>query len=229
VLDPFCGCGTAIAVAHRLDRKWIGIDITHLAITLIKTRLQDAHGGKVVQQYRVIGEPTALPDAKTLAAEDRYQFQYWALGLVGARPVQSDQKKGADKGIDGRLYFHDDAATGKVKQIIFSVKSGHLKNEYVRELPGILERERAQLGVLISLEAPTQPMRTEAATAGYYQSPWGTKHPKIQILTVEELLAGKQVDMPPTQDHRTFKKAPKAKSKSAETTLELGFGDDQDD
>ena len=163
-----------------------------------------------------------------LAADDRYQFQFWALGLVGARPVPSEQKKGADKGVDGRLYFHDDAASGKVKQTIFSVKSGHLKNEYVRELPGILDREKAQIGVLITLESPTQPMRKEAASAGFYQSPWGTSHPKVQILTIEELLDGKQVDMPPSQDHRTFKKAPKAKKGPNTEEQSLAFGDDDE-
>ena len=106
VLDPFCGCGTAIAVAQKLGRKWIGIDVTHLAINLIRHRLQDAYGADVAQSYEVIGEPEALPDAETLAQEDPYQFQWWALGRVGARPVE--QKKGADRGIDGRLYFHDE-------------------------------------------------------------------------------------------------------------------------
>ena len=99
MLDPFCGCGTAIAVAQKLGRKWIGIDITHLAINLIRHRLQDAYGSDVAQSYEVIGEPEALPDAETLAQEDPYQFQWWALGRVGARPVE--QKKGADRGIDG--------------------------------------------------------------------------------------------------------------------------------
>ncbi len=214
VLDPFCGCGTAIAVAQRLNRKWVGIDITHLAIALIKTRLKDAYGPGIVDSYKVTGEPVMLPDAVALAAHDRYQFQYWALGLLGARPIQSEQKKGADKGVDGRLYFHDDRESGRVKQVIFSVKSGHLKNEYVRELPGVLTREQAQIGVLVTLEAPTKPMRTEAASAGFYQSPWGTRHPRVQILTIEDILAGKQVDLPPSQDFRTFKKAPKATGKA---------------
>ncbi|MCK4790711.1 MAG: hypothetical protein KAV87_43650, partial [Desulfobacteraceae bacterium] len=104
VLDPFCGCGTTIAAAEKLGRKWIGIDITYLAVSLMKSRLKDMFGNKV--NYEVIGEPTALSDAKALAEQDPYQFQWWALGLVGARPVE--QKKGADKGIDGRLYFHDE-------------------------------------------------------------------------------------------------------------------------
>ena len=215
VLDPFCGCGTAVAVSHRLNRKWIGIDITHLAIGLIKTRLKDAQGPNVVKSYRVVGEPVSLPVAKALAAEDRYQFQYWALGLIGARPIPSEQKKGADKGIDGRMFFHDDKETGKTKQVIFSVKSGHLKNEYVRELPHILDREQAQLGVLISLESPTKPMRSEAAAAGFYESPWNTRHPRIQMLTVQELLEGKQLDLPRFSENRTVKRAPKAKKLDA--------------
>ena len=215
VLDPFCGCGTAVAVSHRLNRKWIGIDITHLAIGLIKTRLKDAQGPNVVKSYRVVGEPVSLPDAKALAAEDRYQFQYWALGLIGARPIPSEQKKGADKGIDGRMFFHDDKETGKTKQVIFSVKSGHLKNEYVRELPHILDREKAQLGVLISLESSTKPMRSEAAAAGFYESPWNTRHPRIQMLTVQELLEGKQLDLPRFSENRTVKRAPKAKKLDA--------------
>jgi adenine specific DNA methylase Mod len=135
VLDPFCGCGTAIAVAERLYRRWIGIDITHLAMTLIRHRLHDAFGGRV--KYKVVGEPVSLPDAQALAAEDPFQFQWWALGLVGARPVE--QKKGSDRGIDGRLYFHDEAG-GATKQIVLQVKSGHVNDQHVRDLRGVLER-----------------------------------------------------------------------------------------
>ena len=140
VLDPFCGCGTAIAVAQKLNRDWIGIDITHLAITLIKHRF----GDDVRNTYSVIGEPVSVPDAETLAADDPYQFQWWALGLVGARPVE--QKKGADRGIDGRLYFHDEAKGGKTKQIIFSVKAGHTGASHVRNLRGVLDREKPEIG-----------------------------------------------------------------------------------
>jgi len=142
ILDPFCGCGTAIAAAQKLNRRWIGIDITHLAVTLIKHRLRDAFGEQV--SYQVVGEPVSLPDAEELASTDPYQFQWWALGLVGARPVE--QKKGADKGIDGRLYFHDEA-NGKAKQIIFSVKAGHTNVSHVRDLRGVLDRESAEIGV----------------------------------------------------------------------------------
>ena len=211
ILDPFCGCGTAIAAAQKLARQWAGIDITHLAITLIKHRLQHAFGEDIKKSYEVIGEPVSPPDAKTLAADDPWQFQWWALGLVGARPVE--QKKGADKGVDGRLFFHDEHKAAKTKQIILSVKAGKLHAIYVRDLRGVVERENAAIGVMLSMQKPTKPMRKEAASAGFYESPWGTKHPRLQLLTVEDLLSGKTVDMPPTRDVRTFKKAPKAKKK----------------
>ena len=196
VLDPFCGCGTTIAVAERLKRGWIGIDITHLAIGLMKHRLQDTFGNEV--HYRVIGEPVSLPDAQVLAAEDPYQFQWWALGLVGARPVQ--QKKGADKGIDGKLFFHDEHASGKTKQIIFSIKAGHVSASHIRDLRGVVERENAAIGVLISMAEPTQPMRTEAASAGFYKSPgWNKTYPRLQIFTIADLLGGKKIDYPPSR------------------------------
>ncbi len=214
ILDPFCGCGTAIAVAQRLGRRWIGIDITHLAITLIKHRLRGAFGDRV--SYKVIGEPVSVPDAETLAQQDPYQFQWWALGLVGARPVE--QKKGADKGIDGRLYFHDDVGA-KTKQVILSVKAGHTSVPHVRDLRGVLDREKAEIGVLITMQEPTAPMRSEAVGAGFYASPiWGKSYPRLQILTVADLLARKGIDMPPLgQVSLTFKKAPKAKGEQAKT------------
>jgi len=217
VLDPFCGCGTTIAVAERLKRRWIGIDITHLAVTLMKHRLRDAFGEGIAETYQVIGEPTTQPDAETLAAEDPYQFQWWALGLVGARPAE--QKRGSDKGIDGRLYFHDENEGGKTKQVILSVKAGHTNVAHVRDLRGVVEREKAEIGVLIAMQEPTSPMRKEAASGGFYDSPWGEKYPRLQVLTVAELLAGKGIAMPPIrQVSRTFKKAPRAKGKSGSPT-----------
>ncbi len=215
VLDPFCGCGTAIAVAQRLNRRWIGIDITHLAIGLIKKRLDDAFGESIRKTYEVIGEPVDLPGSRRLAQDDPYQFQWWALSLVGARPTE--QKKGADRGIDGRLYFHDENKfERKTKQIIFSVKAGHVQAAYVRDLRGVIEREDAQIGVLICMEAPTKPMLKEAAEAGFYKPPGlGDRYPRIQILTIEELLAGKGVAYPRLLEV-TFKKAPKARRAAAE-------------
>ena len=217
ILDPFCGCGTTIAAAQKLNRRWIGIDITNLAITLIRSRLADSFAGTA--KYEVIGEPVSIPDAAKLAADDPYQFQWWALGLVGARPVE--QKKGADKGIDGRIYFH--VGDGQTRQIILSVKAGKLHATYVRDLCGVLEREKAVMGVLISLEEPTGLMRKEAASAGFYASPWG-KHARLQLVTVEDLLTGKTIDRPPIQTSTTFKKAPKA-DRVREKPARFGFED----
>jgi site-specific DNA-methyltransferase (adenine-specific) len=213
VLDPFCGCGTAVVAAQKLGRQWIGIDITHLAIGLVKRRLEDAFGDSL--QFQVIGEPTTLEEAASLAAQDKYQFQWWALGLVGARPAEG--KKGADRGIDGRLYFHDDAS-GKTKQVILSVKGGHVNVPQVRDLIGVVERENAQMGVFITLEEPTKPMRAEAAQAGFYHSEvWNRDYPRIQILTIAELLEGKGIDMPPMrQVSQTFKRAKKENPKDGE-------------
>lgn len=210
VLDPFCGCGTAIAVAQRLKRNWIGIDITHLAIGLIKSRLRDAFGVEVAKTYTVIGEPTSLPDAAELAKDDPYQFQWWALGLVGAR--RAEQKKGADQGVDGRLLFHDEpGSNGKTKQIILSVKSGHVSVKDVRDLRGVIEREKAEIGVLLTLEDATKPMLTEAASAGFYKSPWGS-HPRLQILTIAQLLDDRKIDYPHPAGNLTFKRAPRAET-----------------
>jgi DNA modification methylase len=222
VLDPFCGCGTTIAAAQKLNRNWIGIDITHLAMTLMKKRLTDAFGDSV--QYTVVGEPVSVPDAEMLANSDPYQFQWWALGLVGARPVE--QKKGADKGIDGKIVFQSGEA-GKFDSVILSVKAGHVTANHVRDLRGVVDREKAAIGVLISMEKFTKPMQTEAVTAGHYESElWNKKYPKIQLITVAELLDGRTIDMPPVrQVGATFKKAPKAKAKGAETG-ELSFEGD---
>lgn len=214
VLDPFCGCGTTVVAAQRLNRKWVGIDVTHLAVALMKHRLKDTFEGKV--RYTVVGEPVSLPDAKTLAKSDPYQFQWWALGLVGARPVE--QKKGADEGIDGRLYFHDEADNkkAKTKQIIISVKSGRVGVRDVRGLRGVVEREKAQIGVLISMHKPTTAMRKETAGAGFYKSPWG-KHPALQLLTVEQLLKGKTINYPDVPGvNVTFKRAPNARKSEPE-------------
>ncbi|NUO20260.1 restriction endonuclease [bacterium] len=224
VLDPFCGCGTAVAVAQKLNRKWVGIDITHLAITLIKKRLRDSFGDEIEKQYKVIGEPVDLKGAIELAEQDKYQFQWWALGLVGARP--EEQKKGADRGIDGRRTFFE-GKDRHPEQILISVKGGKTSSPHVRDLVGTMKREKAALGLLITLNEPTRDMIKEAASAGFYTSEYsGTKHAKLQILTIERLLEGHKPDLPPLAtagwSDATFKKAPKAKSKhKGNSELEL--------
>lgn len=204
VLDPFCGCGTSISVAERLQRRWIGIDVTHLAITLIRHRLNDAFGSEL-SAYEVIGNPPDVASAEALAKEDRYKFQWWALGMVDARPAQDVKKKGADSGIDGYINFIDDNS-GKAKRVIVQVKSGHVKAGDIRDLKGVLERERAAIGCFITLEPPTAPMKNEALSAGFYESGLrfeglkAERFARIQILTIDDLFAGRQVQYP---RHRT--------------------------
>ena len=210
VLDPFCGCGTTISVAEKLKRKWIGIDITHLAISLMKHRLENTFGNAV--NFKVAGEPVDIEGAEALAKQDPYQFQWWALGLIGARPYDSEKKRGADRGIDGCIYFHDDPNMKKTKQIIIQVKSGHVNRGMIDALKGVVERENAELGVFITLQSPTKPMIKEAISNGFYKSPSGKNYQKIQLLTIEDLLyKNKIIERPPkiAISDVTFKKAKK--------------------
>ena len=250
VLDPFCGCGTTIDAAEKLGRKWIGIDVTQLAISLIKNRLLDTYGHRLkfvvgttstsspvrtrstVSQneitdavervpseslIRIIGEPTTPNEAAQLAEDDKYQFQWWALGLVGARPVE--QKKGADHGVDGKILFRDDLTVAKPEQIIIQVKGGKTGVKDVRDLRGVLDREKAAIGVLISLQPPTSPMEAEAAGAGFYEHKMNRqKYPRLQLRTAKELMDGQGIERPSNvaATDETFKKAPKAKAKGGE-------------
>jgi site-specific DNA-methyltransferase (adenine-specific) len=214
VLDPFCGCGTTIHAAQKLDRQWIGIDITYLAINLIKRRLKDAFGEEI--EFEEKGQPTDFASAKRLAELDKFQFQHWALSLIGARPLKEGEGKGADRGVDGLLYFYETERKdipGRVmeeplpksepvhrEKIIVQVKGGGVNRSDVATLLGDVENQKAAGGVLITLEKPSKQMRTEAADAGRYASKvWHDKdYPRIQILTVEGLLNGSErVDAPP--------------------------------
>ncbi|MBM4301457.1 MAG: site-specific DNA-methyltransferase [Deltaproteobacteria bacterium] len=207
VLDPFCGCGTAVAVAERLKRRWLGIDITHLAIALIKQRLFDTFEAELCQ-YAVIGEPVDVPSAQALARQNRHEFEKWALGLVYARPAK-DKVKGADAGIDGVIHFTDDPS-GKYKKMVIQVKSGHVSVSQVRDLKGVMEREKAAIGALITLKSPTRQMRDEAAEARHYEpeSLPGLRFPRLQIITIAELFAGNTL-LYPRLGAGTFKKAPR--------------------
>jgi site-specific DNA-methyltransferase (adenine-specific) len=229
VLDPFCGCGTAIAAAQNLGRKWIGIDITHLSIALQKYRLKDMFGLEAKTDFDVIGEPEDIGAAGQLASDDRYQFQWWALSLVKAKPLGGAEgsktgKKGSDKGIDGVINFIDDG-TGKPKRALVQVKSGHVKSGDIRDLKGTVEREGGAMGIFITLEEPSRDMNTEAVSAGFYKSlGWGRDFPKIQILTIAELLNGKSIEMPP--ERGTFKQAGRVKEDDGTQQLGL-FGDEE--
>ena len=213
VLDPFCGCGTAIAAAERLNRRWIGIDITHIAITLIRHRLQDTFKDDL-KPYEVLGQPQDAASAQALATDSensgRYQFEWWALGLVDARPAQ-DRKKGADSGLDGYINFFDDNS-GKAKRIVVQVKSGNVTRNQIATLKGDMEREKAEIGLFITLKEPTRPMEAEAASAGLYTPEHfpDSHYPRVQILTIEELLNGsKRAEYPRLGPEATFRRAPR--------------------
>ena len=208
VLDPFCGCGTAVAAAERLNRRWIGIDITHLAITLIRHRLHDTFG-EDLRPYEVVGEPKDLPSAESLALHDRYQFEWWALGLVDARPAR-DRKKGADAGIDGYINFFDDNS-GKPKRIVVQVKSGKVQRNQIATLKSDMAREKADLALFVTLNTPSGPMEQEALEAGFYTPEAFPDHnfPRVQILTIEDLLSGAQAEYPRYAPSATFQRAPR--------------------
>lgn len=221
VLDPFAGCGTTVAAAQNLDRRWVGIDITYLSITLLKYRLSDMFRGI---NFRIIGEPTDIGGARQLAADDRYQFQWWALSLVRAKPLGGQEgsrtgKKGSDKGIDGVITFIDHP--GKAQRVLVQVKSGHVKSGDIRDLVGTIESEKAAMGVFITLEPPTADMTAAALKAGFYSSPaWGRDFPRIQILTIADLLKGTEIKMPPP--YGTFKQAQKVlNTPEFQATLDL--------
>jgi len=201
VLDPFCGCGTAIHAAQKLGRQWIGIDVTHLAISLIEKRLNDAFPGI---QYAVHGTPKDLAGAKALADRDKYQFQWWAVSLVNAMPY-GGKKKGADSGIDGLIYFKPDGR--QTEKAIVSVKGGGTVSvPMIRDLGHVVNREQAKIGVFLTLATPTNPMQVEATKAGFYETAFHGKVPKLQILTIAELFAGKKPQIP-FIDPTTFRRA----------------------
>jgi site-specific DNA-methyltransferase (adenine-specific) len=218
VLDPFCGCGTAVDAAQKLGRPWIGIDITHLAISLIEKRLKDRYKGIT---FEVHGTPKDLAGAHDLARRDKYQFQWWACSLVDSQPYQG-KKKGADSGIDGLIFFADVEAGEEVnRRILVSVKGGeNVKVDMIRDLKGTMEREKAPIGLFVTLAEPTKPMREEAAKAGFYRGGNGKEYPKLQILTIAELLDGrKRPEFPDmSMGSLTFKKAKREKIKSDEPT-----------
>jgi site-specific DNA-methyltransferase (adenine-specific) len=220
VLDPFCGCGTTISVAQKLNRKWLGIDVTYLAIALIESRLKGQYDLKPKTDYHVVGVPADLASALDLFRRDPYQFQFWALTLIPAFPAGGEKKKGADKGIDGLVTFVD-GAHRKTQTVIVQVKGGHVTVNQIRDLRGTLEREKAAMGFFVCLEAPTGPMKIEAAGAGVYSSElWGRTFPRLQIRTVEELLSGHGFEYP-QHAAATWKQAAKAATPSTQQAMEL--------
>jgi adenine specific DNA methylase Mod len=215
VLDPFCGCGTAVHAAQKLGRQWIGIDITHLAISLIERRLKDAFPGIA---FEVHGTPKDFEGARDLAARDKYQFQWWALSLVEAQPY-AGKKKGADSGIDGLIYFKADAKT--TERVIVSVKGGeHVSVPMIRDLKGVLEREKAPIGIFLTLNRPTKPMEAEAAAAGFYENDFG-RYARLQIITVEDALKGARPRIPVIDTGAAFRRAGRETNTKTQRSLDL--------
>ena len=191
VLDPFCGCGTAVHAAQKLGRQWIGIDVTHLAVGLIEKRMKEAFPGLA---FEVVGRPQDLNSALDLAARDKHQFELWALSVVEAQPWKGG-RKGADGGIDGIIYFKPDGK--KTERAIVEVKGGGVGVKDIGRLAQVIERERAPFGVFITAQAPTRPMERDAAAVGLWENPTtGRKYPRLQILTLAEIFQGIRPNIP---------------------------------
>ncbi len=224
VLDPFCGCGTALIAAQKLGRHWLGIDITYLAIAVMRARLKDTFG---LADVEVVGQPTEVEGARQLAQspEGRYQFQWWALNLIGAQPMGGVERKGRDRGIDGRITF-----TGpdrKLESVLVSVKSGHVNSAQLRDLKGTLQREKAAMGIFLTLEETTRDMRLEAATGGMYRV-WERDYPKIQILTIRDLLEDGRLPILPPLIMPTYQRAQRERPASEQGAFELVADQGQD-
>ena len=206
VFDPFCGCGTAVVAAQKLNRQWLGIDVTHLAVALMKSRLKTAFNLDPGADYAVVGEPRDVGSARALWEQDPYQFQFWAVSLLEAQPLsgqqagpRAEQRRGADRGIDGIIYFVDGPRRTPQK-VVIQVKGGQVSSPQIRDLKGVVEREQAAMGLFISLEDSTRDMRAEEAGGGFYHSDlWQRDFPKIQIRTIADLLADRGFDLPPRQ------------------------------
>ncbi len=203
ILDPFCGCGTAVHAAQRLDRNWIGIDVTHLAISLIEKRMKAAFPAIA---FTVEGTPKDLASAEDLAARDKYQFQWWAVSMVDAMPF-GGRKKGADGGIDGIIYFKPDGK--RTEKALVSVKGGdNVGVQMIRDLHSAMEREKAPIGVFITKALPTSVMEREAAAVGRFRAEAnGKSYARLQILTLADLFRGKRPDIPLIDPGAAFKQA----------------------
>jgi DNA modification methylase len=214
VLDPFCGCGTTVHAAQKLNRRWIGIDITHLAIHLIQRRLKDAFPGI---QFDIAGVPKDLGGARALALQDKYEFQKWALAMIDAQPFKGG-RKGGDGGADGFLYIKPDGK--KTEKVIVSVKGGqNLNPAMVKDLIVTVDQEGAKMGVFLTLETATKGMVTQAAAAGFFKTDYG-QFPKIQVVTVEQLFGPSNPLHLPWQDTSVFKKA-KRETTETQSNLDL--------
>ncbi|MFF4652393.1 DNA methyltransferase [Streptomyces sp. NPDC001380] len=195
ILDPFCGCGTTIDAAQKLGRRWVGMDITTIAIDLIDSRLRHIFGESVAEGYEILGIPTEMDGAATLFARSPFEFERWCVMQVNGQP---NEKQVGDKGIDGVIRVAIDAK-GNSHRVLVSVKGGATNPGHVRDLIGTVASEKAAMGVFITMKKPTKAMIEAANRSGVYTSPFnGSQYPKVQIITVEELLQGKKPNLPAT-------------------------------
>jgi site-specific DNA-methyltransferase (adenine-specific) len=223
VLDPFCGCGTAVHAAQKLGRNWVGIDVTHLAISLIERRLKDAFPD-VPNLFTVEGTPKDIAGARDLATRSKLQFESWVLSLVDATQQGGERKKaGADRGIDGIIYVQNGRRPDDIARVIISVKGGeNVGSAMVRDLKGTMQREKAAAGLFLTLAEPTRAMRQEAVSAGFLETSFGT-FPKLQIFTIAELLAGKKPELPSRSRVQGFRRAARETGPKAQQAS-LGLG-----
>ncbi|MTJ17720.1 MULTISPECIES: DNA methyltransferase [unclassified Dolichospermum] len=195
ILDAYCGCGTTVAVCQKLDRQWIGIDITYQSISLILKRLEDSFGKEFVDNIKLHGIPKDIESAIALAnkADDRTrkEFEKWAILTYTNNRAIINTKKGADKGVDGTVLFYGDK--GELEKVIFQVKSGKVKSGDIRDLLGTMTLENASIAVFITLENPTKDMLKTAKSAGFYQNKFMTHScDKVQIITIQDIIENKQ-------------------------------------
>ena len=230
VLDPFCGCGTATVAAHRLGRRWIGIDVTWLAVDLMRNRLRTTFPSDFPDDEpdspRVDGEPADEAAALALAERDKYQFQFWAVARLGGTPRGGAERRGPDRGIDGAAAFPDrdpgdpDCPTLSHRQVVISVKGGATGVRDVRDLRGVVEREGAAIGVLVTASTRTREMEREAAAAGVWRSAWtGAAYPRIQLLTAGEIVRGARIAMPSRLSLPQYQPAPRAGERTEQGEL----------
>ncbi len=217
VLDPFCGCGTTVHAAQKLGRQWIGVDITPLAVNLIKRRLIDAFGKEA--QFQVIGLPQDLDGARALFAQDPHAFQLWAVSLIPDAQPWKGGKKGADTGIDGQVYLR--TGSRESHRAMISVKGGrNVGVAMVRDFAHVIDREKALQGFFLTLTPPTRDMETEAVRAGFVDTEHG-RFRKLQILTIEDLLLSHKRPEMPFVDSSAFKKAGKENADGQQGSLDL--------
>ncbi len=202
ILDAFCGCGTTIDTAESLNRQWIGIDIAPFAVSLIKRRLQDTYGNDL-SPFEVRGTPTDEPSAIKLWEQNPFAFEDWWLTELEVFATTYG-KKGADKGIDG-IGQYSIPKVDKAVKVGFQVKGGKVQAKDIDALFGAIAKHKYDLGVLLTRYKATKPMLLSATQLGQFEVAYGYKYPKIQIMTLAEFFAGKQLNLP--KDNMTFKSA----------------------